>query len=237
MAKKRKKSKKGSFWGFVALGFLLLILGFGGWKVFQNRYAIRGIDVSHYQGEIKWEKVKKADVAFAFVKATEGISLVDAQYERNRAQTTEIKLPFGAYHFFRPSLSGKQQAKHFLKTYKPLKGDLPPVLDLEETDGQSAKKIRKEALAWLKAVEKSTGVKPIVYTLPHFASSYLNGALSEYPLWVVDLGWREPADSKGWKSWTFWQHKHTGRVSGIKGDVDLNYFNGNLVDFERLRRQ
>jgi lysozyme len=141
----------------------------------------------------------------------------------------------GAYHFFRPGVDGKTQALNFLANYHPKPGDLPPVLDIEETDGQSATEIRKEAKAWLRTVEQSIGAKPIVYTLPHFANSYLDGELSQYKLWVVDLGWFWPAKSKGWDAWTFWQYKHTGRLEGISGDVDLNYFNGSMADLERLR--
>ena len=220
LAKKSKKSKQKRIpiLGFVAFGLLCLALAYGGWHIFQNRYAIRGIDVSRYQGEIEWEKLDQSEVSFAFVKATEGTTLVDPKYVANRKGAKAAKIPMGAYHFFLPAISGKAQAQHFLKHYKPEKGDLPPVLDLEETNDQSAAKIRTEALIWLQTVEKAIGRKPIVYTLPHFASSYLDSKLSEYPLWVVDLNWFTPSESLGWKSWTFWQYKHTGRLDGIVGD-------------------
>ena len=75
-----------------------------------------------------------------------------------------------------------------------------------------------------------------MYTLPHYARSYLDGKLAKYPLWVVDLTLLWPSESPGWKNWTFWQHSHRGRVKGIEGDVDLNVFGGTEVEFRELMR-
>lgn len=220
---------------WLALLVLLATLGYLGWWWIQNRFEVKGIDVSHYQGEIDWAAVAHDGIAFAFIKATEGTTVVDERFATNWAGAGKADVARGAYHFFRPTLSGADQARHFLShvTYRP--GDMPPVLDLEVTDDATAAVIRREALAWCKAVEDAWGVKPIVYTLPHYADSYLDGALSPYRLWVVDLGLRLwPADSKGWQRWTFWQHSHHGSVAGIEGDVDLDVFNGSEADFQHF---
>jgi lysozyme len=213
---------------------LLAGLGFAGWWWLQNRFAVKGIDVSHYQGEIDWPTVKASGIAFAFIKATEGTDNVDEMFATNWKAAGKAKVARGAYHFFHPNLDGAAQARHFLAHATHATGDLPPVLDLEETDDATAATIRQEALVWCEAVETAWGVKPIIYTLPHFANSYLDGKLSKYPLWVVDLGllsiW--PSDSKGWPKWSFWQHSHRGSVPGIVGDVDLDVFNGSTVEFQ-----
>jgi lysozyme len=219
------------------LFLLILIAGLGvaGWWWMHNRFAVQGIDISHYQGEIHWEAVRDDGVAFAFIKATEGTTLVDDRFAANWRGAGEAGIARGAYHFFRPTLGGAAQAQHFLAHVRYQKGDLPPVLDLEVTDDATAGAIQREALAWCEAVEQAWGVRPIVYTLPHYADSYLDSKFARYPLWIVDLGLRLwPSTSKGWPKWTFWQHSHRGSIDGIAGDVDLNVFYGSQVEFEAL---
>lgn len=212
-----------------------MLLVYGAWHLIKNRYSVHGIDVSHYQGEIDWKQVRGDGIAFAYIKATEGRGIVDAEYLENIDAARKTGIATGAYHFFRADVSGKSQAEHFLKYYQAKKGDLPPMLDMETIDAQSAANIRKEAIIWLEIVKAKTGMKPFIYTLPHYANSYLQGKLSDYPLWVCDLDWFAPEACTGWKAWTFWQYKHTGSVAGINGDVDLNYFFGSAADLEKLR--
>lgn len=218
----------------------LLLLGgvaAAGWWWWQNLFPIKGIDVSRYQTQINWDQVKRSGIRFAFIKATEGIEMVDPYFGVNWDEAKEIGIARGAYHFFKPAMDGTTQANHFLKHLHLENGDLPPVLDLEAIDNVGAVAIRREALEWLQTVEEATGMKPIVYTLPHYAKNFLDGKLSRYPLWVVDLGlWPWPSESPGWKKWTFWQHSHHGSLSGIDGDVDLNFFNGSEGEFQKLLR-
>jgi lysozyme len=220
---------------WIALAVLAGI-GFGGWWLWRHRYTIRGIDVSRHQGEIQWSRVEASGIRFAFIKATEGTNYVDPYFAVNWDEAADHKIVRGAYHFMRPRMDGKAQALHFLRHVRLALGDLPPVLDLEVTDGVSAAAIRREALEWLETVEAATGMKPIVYTLPHFANSYLGGKLARYPLWVVDLTLLWPSPSKGWVGWSFWQYSHTGSVDGISGDLDLDIFGGSEVEFRQLLR-
>ncbi|HEX2898860.1 MAG TPA: glycoside hydrolase family 25 protein [Bacteroidia bacterium] len=224
----------GNGWRWLFAFALLASMAAGGWWLWKNRYPIKGIDVSRYQGKIDWRKVKAAGYRFAFIKATEGTDYVDPYFAVNWDEAGDKGVVRGAYHFFRPGQDGKAQAEHFLKHLQVRKGDLPPVLDLEVTDDATAAAIRREALEWLQTVENATGMKPIVYTLPHFADSYLDSKLARYPLWVVDLTLFRPSASLGWPNWTFWQHSHRGRVDGIAGDVDLNVFGGSEPEFRRL---
>ena len=97
----------------------------------QNVNTLFGIDVSHHQGTIDWNKVKAAGVQFVFLKATEGETFVDKRYAINRAGAKAVGIPCGAYHFFRPKASLTAQIDNFVKTVAKLQpGDLPPVLDI-----------------------------------------------------------------------------------------------------------
>jgi lysozyme len=99
--------------------------------------GVQGIDVSHYQGVVDWQQVAQNGMAFAFAKATEGITYVDPQLAANWDGIRVAGLVRGAYHFFEPNDDAAQQAQHFLSTVQLQPGDLPPVLDVETTGGVS----------------------------------------------------------------------------------------------------
>jgi lysozyme len=97
---------------------------------------VRGIDVSHYQDEINWEKLRNAQlqgtpVNFIFVKATEGSDRLDENFNQNFFHARRNGIMRGAYHFFSTQSSAKTQAKYFCKMVQLDEEDLPPVLDVE----------------------------------------------------------------------------------------------------------
>ena len=200
-------------------------------------YSIHGIDVSHHQAAIDWAAVKAMQdknikIGFAFIKATEGLSNTDGAYRRNWFNAKEAKLPRGAYHFFIASKSGKAQAQNFIETVTLDKNDMPPVLDIEQTNGASVADIQQRAKDWLVMVEKKYEVKPIIYTNVDFYENFLAGAFDDYPLWVAHYLVHDKPRIK--RKWLFWQHNETGRVNGIDAFVDFNVFNGDSTDFKKL---
>jgi len=200
-------------------------------------YAIHGIDVSRYQQNIDWKAVqamqdKQVKIGFAFIKATEGLGRVDAGFRRNWYNAKQAFLPRGAYHFFISSKSGKAQAENYIETVNLLKGDLPPVLDIESTNGASAADIQQRALDWLLMIEKHYKVKPIIYTNVDFYENFLDGKFDDYPLWVAHYYVKDKPRIE--RKWTIWQHNEKGRVNGIDAFVDFNVFNGDSAAFKKL---
>lgn len=193
---------------------------------------LAGIDVSHWQGTVDWTRVAGSGVAFAFIKATEGGDYTDPAFAANWAGAARAGVARGAYHFYRPQTDAAAQAQHFLRTVQPRAGDLPPVLDVEVTDGRSAAQIAAGVRTWLETVERATGRRPIVYTRASFWSGQMGGGFGAYPLWVAHYGAAEPNIPGDWDRWTFWQHSDGGRVAGISGDVDLNWFAGDGSDLQ-----
>ncbi|MBU6455879.1 MAG: glycoside hydrolase family 25 protein, partial [Cyanobacteria bacterium REEB67] len=93
---------------------------------------LNGVDISHFQGSVDFEKLKAAGIAFVFIKATEGGTLVDEKFAVYWKAAKAAGIPRGAYHFFRPKGSVQAQIANFVNTVGSLKvGDLPPVVDLE----------------------------------------------------------------------------------------------------------
>lgn len=203
-----------------------------------KKYSIHGIDVSSYQGKIDWKKVKsmKEDsvhITFAFIKATEGISSVDAYFQRNWREAPKAGIICGAYHYFIPRKSGLWQARFFLQTVKFEEGDLPPVVDVEDLSGQSPEKMRKELKDFIHHVEKKTGVKPIIYSGLVFYRDYLKGYFDGYPLWIAHY-YQQELKAGATTKWHFWQHSDKARINGISHIVDFNAFKGDSLSFQQL---
>jgi lysozyme len=94
------------------------------------KYSIHGIDVSYAQGNIDWQQVKAMEedsvrISFAFIKATEGLLIVDPYFQRNWREGPKAGIICGAYHYFRPEKNGKWQARFFLQNVRVEKGDMP----------------------------------------------------------------------------------------------------------------
>lgn len=202
-----------------------------------NGYTIHGIDVSHYQRNINWElvksmKKKNIQIQFAFIKATESNYKVDAYFFRNWTGSKENGIIRGAYHYFDASNDAKQQAILYSQVVSLKKGDLPPVIDIENTNGVSDELLCKKLQTCLKYTEAHFGIKPIIYTYADFYEDHLAGKFDDYPLWIAHYTANKNPSVK--RQWHFWQHHETGRVNGIQGPVDFNVFNGDTASFENL---
>ena len=95
----------------------------------KDKYPIRGVDVSEYQGDIDWSVLANQNIDFAFIKATEGSSYTDEHFSENWENASKTDLRIGAYHFFSLESSGKSQAEHFCDTVQGVPNMLPPVVD------------------------------------------------------------------------------------------------------------
>jgi lysozyme len=212
-----------------------------------------GIDVSSAQGAIDWPAVKAAGLAFAYVKASEGLqtdgnsSARLAYYADNVAAAKAAGLLVGAYHFFRADLDSTSQANVFAYAVR-LAGvalDLPPMLDVETEDDMSKDMITLRAGKCLTQLESLFGVSPLLYTYPSFADDFLDPQqLASYPLWIATYGADavtspqvpsySPMLPDGWESYILWQYSDRGRLAGIDTDVDLDLFWGSRSDLAAL---
>lgn len=248
----------------LAAGVLALALGYGicvyrGYVHINgaaaDRYPVRGIDVSRYQGEIDWMKVPRQGIEFAYVKATEGSSHVDQQFAGNVAGARDAGVAVGAYHFFSFDSPGASQAEHFLGTAGVFQGLMVPAVDVEfygnkRENPPDADSVEVQLRDFLDRVELECGKKPVIYATGEAWEIYIRGRFDEYPLWIRNI-WREPDlrdgdgpaagqgdkedEKNGQKGWTFWQYTDRGRLEGFSGEerfVDLNVFFGTGKQWE-----
>jgi lysozyme len=201
---------------------------------------IQGIDVSYWQGDIDWQKVRDAGVSFTYIKATEGGDRVDPKFIENWEGAKRAGVARGAYHFIYWCRPANEQALWF-KLNVPADPDaLPPVLDLEWNSHSKTcpgKVARDTALAKIKvlldAMQAHTGKRPIIYTDPVFHREVLQGEFPEYHFWLRSVA-ASPERLYGERPYAFWQFTTTGKVPGVEGKVDRNSFNGTQQDWESV---
>ncbi len=206
--------------------------------VFEN-YSnnVFGLDVSQYQGNIQWSKLKElksgVPIHFVFVRATMGDDGTDKKFRRNWRNAKKQAYLRGAYHYYRPNENSYKQADNFINRVTLNKGDLVPVLDIEEiSTKQSMDNLRLGLKRWLTRVEDHYGVKPIIYTADRFYDSYLsNGEFDSYTIWIANFNKVKKPSTKHWK---IWQFSEKGKVAGINHPVDFNVYKGSVLDFEEL---
>jgi len=199
-----------------------------------------GLDVSHHNGTIDWAKVKAAGAGFVFIKATEGGTYTDPNFQTYWRAAKAAGIPRGSYHFFRPKGSLQAQIDNFVRAMSTVeRGELPPVCDVEVPEDWTAFTVAQRVdmvMSWLKAVETRLGVRPIIYINNPMTRDILGSpdAFKNYTLWLAHYTSRPaPNVPAPWTTWKYWQYTEHGTIDGIVGDVDLNRFNGNAVEFQR----
>jgi lysozyme len=200
---------------------------------------VQGIDISKYQGDIDWHRVRKDGIRFAYMKVSEGGDHVDNRFYENWEKAANAGVARGVYHFMYWCRTASEQAVWFSQAVPHDAKQLPPVLDLEwNNDSVTCPKRvpREDALAkiekMLEVMEYHTGKKPIIYTDINFHRDILEGEFNGYEFWLRSVA-AEPKERYSNRKWTFWQYTATGRVHGIRGDVDRNAFHGSEREWER----
>ncbi|WP_156802459.1 glycoside hydrolase family 25 protein [Corynebacterium lubricantis] len=216
---------------FAAVGFLAIPLSSKAQA--QSVVAPSGIDVASHQrpggAPIDWNSVAASGQRFAYVKASEGHGWANDFYGEDVAAANAAGLLTGAYHYARPDSNPHAQANYFASMVNSGPAtNLPPVLDLEETDGLNAVDLQNWTRAFLQTFEAQTGRTPMIYTYRYFWVDEMANTteFSNYPLWLAAYQDQAPAPMGGWDTVSFWQRSETGTVSGVDANVDLNLFNG-----------
>lgn len=187
---------------------------------------IHGIDLSHYQGEVFWETIgENTNMAYAYLKATEGGDRIDETYERNIQLAHRYGLKVGSYHFYRPKTEQALQLENFMMQCLPGEQDLIPMIDIESTGGLPTEEFCDSLFKFLQLVEEAYCQKPLLYTGRNFYNKYLLGRVNDYQLMIAQYTVQEPELADG-RDFTLWQYTGKGRIVGISGYVDKSRFVG-----------
>jgi lysozyme len=207
----------------------------------RDRFPVRGGDVSHHQGAIDWPVLAGQDIRFVYIKATEGGDFKDSRFAENWQKARLAGLAVGAYHFFSPGKSGREQARNFIETVPGEADALPPVLDVEcpaAPPGPEREAVRARIAECLALLEEHYGRRPVIYATREAYDVFIKGAFSRYPLWIRSVFSPPDSDALG-RDWLIWQYSCRGRLAGYAGReryIDLNVFNGGEDSFLRFWR-
>ncbi len=195
-----------------------------------------GIDVSHWEGEINFRRVKEAGIRLVYIKATQGTTVVDPDFERNYREADRERMRIGFYHYVtaRDVAEAKAEAAFFSERIRGKNQHARPAMDFEEFGELSRREIREISMEFLRELEQRTGVRPVIYSdASNAATVFDDDRLREYPLWIAQYGVERPDMENPWRRWSGWQYTDAGRVDGIAGDVDRDYFRREILSEER----
>lgn len=228
----------------IVAGLMLMVALFWNGMILFNRpsessYPIRGVDVSHYQGEIDWAKMAEQKIDFAFIKATEGSSLIDECFAFNWQQAKAAGLCVGAYHFFSYDSSGSTQAENFIANVPQNEWNMPPVIDVEfygdyVKHPPQRERVQAELDTIVRMLTEHYGRSPILYATKKAYDLYIADDYAQCDIWIRDV-FRKPKLSDG-REWTFWQYSDREQLQGYAGEekyIDVNVFFGTKEEFER----
>jgi lysozyme len=212
-------------------------------------FSVYGIDVSHHQENIDWQKVANNTtpiVKFVFIKATQGETYIDPMFSENWKSVSDTKIMKGAYHYYTSNADPEKQAENFSNTLMLNKFDQGGdwyVLDVEENQVKQPKSEFANGLELFIGKMKQLGftTTPFIYTATKFWNENLGndgmGLLSQCNLWCAryykntgkippeekDPG-ELPIGAENWRIWQFTDNNE-GSISGVSTKLDIDLSN------------
>ena len=192
-----------------------------------------GVDVSYYQEDIDWERVREDGIEFAIIRlgyrgyGAAGTLNLDPRYEQYIQGAKDAGLDVGVY-FFAQAINEQEAVEEAEFVLQHLNGrelEMPIVYDPEtvledgaRTTGVSREQFTKNAIAFCERI-KEAGYQPMIYCNMLWQAFELDmSELTEYPIWYADY---EPYPQTPYH-FEIWQFTQKGSVDGIKGNVDIN---------------
>ena len=199
--------------------------------------ATSGIDVSKWQGEIDWQRVKNAGVQFALLRAGYGDSLsypyqIDETFEYNYAECKRVGMPVGAYWYSYATTEemARQEARSCIAALKGKLFEYPIYYDVEEMRIFQTGRTNEIIKAFCGEMEKA-GYWVGIYIYRAAAQQYLTERTrTRYAMAIAEYGSKLNYDGP----YGIWQNSSTWRVDGISGDVDHDWC---YVDYPKLIKE
>ncbi|RKM59176.1 glycosyl hydrolase family 25 [Butyrivibrio sp. CB08] len=181
------------------------------------KYAIQGVDVSHFQGDIDWNVLEKQGISFAYIKATEGSSSVDSCLNQNYQGIQNTGLEYGFYHFLSLESTPEAQLENFKAATGEYHMDLIPAIDIEWYGDERHNPPEKEEVLnslfqMVSLFEKEYGQKPVVYTTQSYYLKYFYGEKLDFPIWIRNVYFSP------FQEWAIWQYTDRAVIDGYCGD-------------------
>lgn len=186
-----------------------------------------GIDVSEWQGNIDFGEVARAGIEVVYIRTSEGTNYVDPYFRENYEKAKANGIRVGFYHFLTATSVAEagEEAEFFVNNIKGLEPNCRLAMDFEVFDGLSVSEINEISRAFLETVEKLSQKECVIYSDAYNARTVFSKELAkDYPIWVADYFVEEPESNGKWNSWVGFQYSDRGKINGINGNVDRDYF-------------
>lgn len=184
-----------------------------------------GIDVSKWQGNIDWQKVKASGVQFAMLRVGFGrfAGQQDETFEQNYKAAKAAGIFVGAYHYSyaKNAAQAREEARYCLSLLKGKTFDFPICYDVED---DSQRDLSKEEISEIVTAFCETLENAGYYVSVYMNLSWLNTKLREeifqkYDIWLAH--WAK--ETSFTRSYGLWQYTSDGAVEGVQGRVDLDF--------------
>jgi GH25 family lysozyme M1 (1,4-beta-N-acetylmuramidase) len=191
-----------------------------------NSDYIKGIDVSTYQGNIDWNAVKN-EVGFAIIRMGWGQNGVDDYFETNYNNAKAAGVQIGSYLFSyaKDSAGAEAEANHALSLLQGKQFEWPIYYDIE-ADALNGD-VNGMANTFCQILQQNNYFCGIYSSASPLSTEFDGSVLSQYAIWVANYGVDYPSFSG---DWGIWQYSSEGSVSGISGNVDMDYAQINYAD-------
>lgn len=181
-----------------------------------------GIDVSHWQGKIDWNKIKKAGIEFAILRAGYGWGKddIDTRFEENYAGAKSAGIPVGAYHYSYAvnKKEAEKEAEAFLSRLKGKQFEYPVYYD-QESDQQAnlSKSLLTDIADTFLGIVQAKGYYVGLYSNRYWLNNKLNKdhLLKKYDLWLAWYTSSRKPDTDLSKECGMWQYTNKGQVPGL----------------------
>ena len=191
-----------------------------------------GLDVSQFQGEIDFSRIRSAGYTIVYIRAGGGDGDTDLYFTRNSQAAREAGLDFGFYYYVTAVTvaQAQRQAHRFANLIRNTGYTARPAMDFETFQGLTSSEIRAIALAFMETLQRQSGCVPMLYTDAYNAKTLWDATFQAYPLWIAEYnGDLPPENDTIWSGWTAYQYSDNGRVPGINGAVDLDHMTDGVL--------
>lgn len=191
-----------------------------------------GIDVSEWQGRIDFKKVAKAGIDIVYIRASEGTDYIDPYFRENYEEAKKNGLKTGFYHYVtaKNTEEARQEARFFVSNIKGTNPDCKLAMDFEIFEDLSKREINEISKVFLETVERLSEKECVIYSDAFNARETFDEELAKkYAIWIADYFVKEPANNGKWSSWVGFQYTDRGKIKGIDGSVDRDYFTNGIL--------
>ena len=199
----------------------------------KDELPYQGIDVSRWQGNINFEKVKNDGIEIVYIKASEGRTYIDPYFEQNYNNAKANNLKVGFYHYLTATTisSAQAQADFFASVIEGKEVDCKLAMDYEEFYGEGKNEINRIALAFITRLKQMSGKDVIAYSnLNNVRNTFDDNIANASKLWLAYYGNTQNIVNiqSNWSTYIGLQYTDSGRVNGINGDVDRDRFSSEI---------